>query len=111
MDKKFIAGQEGQNGLFASSVLDKDNNTVIVKVINTGKTPQPLSINLNGLKGERAAETITLTCDEMDAENSICNPERIVPKNGTLTCKADKKSTVIEDTIEPMTFRIYKVKK
>ena len=111
MDKKFIAGQEGQNGLFASSVYDKNSNEIIIKVINTGKTPQPVSINLNGIKGERSAQTITLTCNEMDAENSISQPDRIVPQNGTLACKAGKKSTVLDDTISPMTFRLYKVKK
>ena len=111
MDKKFIAGQEGQNGLFASSVYDKNSNEIIIKVINTGKTPQPVSINLNGIKGERSVQTITLTCNEMDAENSISQPDRIVPQNGTLACKAGKKSTVLDDTISPMTFRLYKVKK
>ena len=111
MDKKFIAGQEGQNGLFASSVIDKNTGEIIVKVINTGKTAQPVSINLNGVKGERTAETITLTCNEMDAENSICQPNKIVPQNGTLACKAEKKAVVIEDTLSPVTFRLYKVKK
>ena len=111
MNKKFVAGQEGQNGLFASSVLDKNTGEIIVKVINTGKEAQPIAINLNGIKGERTAETITLTSTEMDAENSICKPERIVPQTGSLVCKAEKKSTVIEDTITPMTFRLYKVKK
>lgn len=111
MNKKFVAGQEGQNGLFASSVLDKNTGEIIVKVINTGKEAQPIAINLNGIKGERTAETITLTSTEMDAENSICKPERIVPQTGSLVCKAEKKSTVIEDTIAPMTFRLYKVKK
>ena len=111
MEKKFIAGQEGQNGLFASSVIDKNTGEIIVKVINTGKTAQPVSINLNGVKGERTAETITLTCNEMDAENSICQPNKIVPQNGTLACKAEKKAVVIEDTLSPMTFRLYKVKK
>ena len=110
-NKKFVAGQEGQNGLFASSVLDKNTGEIIVKVINTGKEAQPIAINLNGIKGERTAETITLTSTEMDAENSICKPERIVPQTGSLVCKAEKKSTVIEDTIAPMTFRLYKVKK
>jgi len=111
MDKKPIAGQDGQDGLFASSVLDKNEGTIIIKVVNTSKQSQPVSININGLKGERTAETITLTCSEMDAENSLDNPDKIVPQNGSLKCEAGKKSTVLNDEVPAMTFRLYKVKK
>lgn len=111
MNGQPVAGQEGQNGLFASSVLDKNEGTIIVKVVNTSKTPQNVSINLNGLKGELAAETITLTYNDMDAENTLDNPSRIVPTKGNLTCAAGKKNTVINDQLPAMAFRIYKVKK
>ena len=111
MNGEPVAGQEGQNGLFASSVLDKNEGTIIVKVVNTSKTPQNVSINLNGLKGELAAETITLTYNDMDAENTLDNPNRIVPTKGNLTCAAGKKNTVINDQLPAMAFRIYKVKK
>ena len=111
MNGQPVAGQEGQNGLFASSVLDKNEGTIIVKVVNTSKTPQNVSINLNGLKGELVAETITLTYNDMDAENTLDNPNRIVPTKGNLTCAAGKKNTVINDQLPAMAFRIYKVKK
>lgn len=111
MDKKPIAGQEGQDGLFASAVADKNEGTVIVKVVNTSKAEQPVSINLNGMKGERNAETITLAHSGMDDENTLDNPEKITPKKGTMKCEAGKKCTVINDRLAPMTFRIYKVKK
>ena len=111
MNGQPVAGQEGQNGLFASSVLDKNEGTIIVKVVNTSKTPQNVSINLNGLKGELAAETITLTYNDMDAENPLDNPNPIVPTKGNLTCAAGKKNTVINDQLPAMAFRIYKVKK
>ncbi|MGM9707828.1 MAG: alpha-L-arabinofuranosidase C-terminal domain-containing protein [Prevotella sp.] len=111
MNGQPVAGQEGQNGLFASSVLDKNEGTIIVKVVNTSKTPQNVSINLNGLKGELAAETITLTYNDMDAENTLDTPNRIVPTKGKLTCAAGKKNTVINDQLPAMAFRIYKVKK
>ncbi len=111
MDGQPIAGQEGQDGLFASAVIDKPSNTVIVKVINTSKEKQPVSINLSGIKGGRTAETLTLTCTDMMAENTLDEPEKITPQAGTLACTAGKKSAVINDEIAPMTFRLYKVKK
>ena len=110
MDKQPIAGQEGQNGLFASSVIDKNEGTVIIKIINTSKTDQPVSVNLKGLKGEKDVELLTLTSTEMDADNTLDNPEKIVPQKGSMKCEADKKNTVLNDNIPAMTFRLYKVK-
>ena len=111
MDGKPVAGQEGQNGLFASAVLDANANTIIVKVINTGKTAQNISLNLIGLKGEKTAKTITLNHNGMDDENSIENPNKIAPVNGSVKCEAGKKNTVLNDVIQPMTFRLYTIEK
>ena len=110
MDKQPIAGQEGQNGLFASSVIDKNEGTVIIKIINTSKTDQPVSVNLKGLKGEKDVELLTLTSTEMDADNTLDNPEQIVPQKGSMKCEADKKNTVLNDNVPAMTFRLYQVK-
>ena len=109
MDGKFVAGQEGQDGLFASAVYDKPSKTYIVKVINTRDKSEQISINLDGLKGEKTAKTLTLTSTNMDAENTLDNPELITPKDGSLNCKASKKCTVIADELPAKTFRIYKV--
>ena len=111
MDNKPVAGQEGQNGLFASAVVDKAQNIVIVKVINTSKEKQSVSINLLGLKGAAQAETITLTHNEMDAENTLDEPEKITPKTGTVSCEAGKKNSILNDELPAMSFRIYKIKK
>lgn len=111
MSGKPVAGQDGQDGLFASSVLDKTTGEVIVKVINTSKAVQPICINLNGLKGVRTAQTITLSCDDMDAENTLDNPDKIVPVAGTIVCEAGKKQTILNDNLPAMTFRIYKISK
>ena len=111
MDKKPVAGQEGQDGLFASSVFDKQTGEVIIKVVNTSNTAQPISIQLNGMKGERTAQTITLSHNGMDDENTLDNPEKITPKDGTLKLDAGKKATLLLDDIPALSFRIYKVKK
>lgn len=111
MDGKPVAGQEGQDGLFASAVTDKADGSVIVKVINTSKTAQPVTLNLNGLKNMTQAATITLTHDGMDDENTLDHPEKIVPREGTVGVTAGKNGSVISDNLPPMTFRLYKVKK
>ena len=111
MNKKPVAGQEGQNGLFASAVLDANANTVIVKVINTGKTAQNISLNLVGIKGEKTAKTITLNHNGMDDENSIEAPNKIAPVEGSVKCEVGSKNTVLNDVIQPMTFRLYTIEK
>jgi alpha-L-arabinofuranosidase len=63
------------------------------------------------MKGERTAQTITLSHNGMDDENTLDNPERITPKNGTLKVDAGKGATLLLDDIPAMSFRLYKVKK
>jgi alpha-L-arabinofuranosidase len=111
MDKKPVAGQDGQDGLFASSVFDKNTGEIIVKVINTSKQKQAVTLNLLGIKGERTAQTITLCHNGMDDENTLDNPEKITSKQGTLQCEAGKSNTFLNDELQPMSFRLYKIKK
>ena len=46
MNKKPVTGAEGQNGLFASAVYDKNKNEIIVKVANTSDRAQPFVIEV-----------------------------------------------------------------
>ena len=112
MNGKPVAGQEGQDGLFASSVFDKTTGEVIVKVVNTSKQSQPLSIQLLGMKGERTADIITLSHNgKMTDENTLDEPEKIIPILSGMKLDAGKKATTLLDNIPAMSFRIYKVKK
>ena len=112
MDKKPVAGQEGQDGLFASSVYDKTTDEVLVKVVNTSKQAQPVTLNLKGIKGDRNAQTLTLSWSgSMDDENTLDQPERIKPQAGSLQCTSAKSTLVVSDQLPPMSFRLYKVKK
>ena len=106
-----VANQEGQNGLFASAAFDKNANEVIIKVVNTSRTEQPITLNLKDLTGASTAQTLTLSHQGMDDENSILRPELIVPKKGTVAVEADKKQSIINDHLPAMSFRIYRIKK
>ncbi|MBQ8153607.1 MAG: carbohydrate binding domain-containing protein [Prevotella sp.] len=109
MDKKPVANQAGQNGLFASAAFDSKTGEVIIKVANTSKQKQAVAFNLSNIKGERTAKTLTLCHDGMDDENSICKPELITPKTGTAQVTAGSKSATLNDVLPPMSFRIYRV--
>ena len=107
MAGKPVAGQEGQNGLFASAVTDKNTGEVIVKVINTSKQEQPVQLNLQGMKGAVQASTLRLSHSEMDDENTLDQPEKIVPVKGVAQCESGKKGAVLTDKMPAMSFRIY----
>lgn len=110
MNDKSVAGQEGQDGLFASAVVDKKKGEIIVKVANTSDKAQDVTLNLNGLKGSRSATATTLQSDNMDAENTLDNPNLIRPVETTATCVSKKNMTVLNDKLPAKSFRMYKIK-
>jgi alpha-L-arabinofuranosidase len=106
MNKKSVTGAEGQNGLFASSVLDKNNNCYIIKVANTSSEAQDLKINLAGMKKNESltsGKVITLSSADLDAENSIENPDKIVPVTGSISVSGQS----LETSIAPNSFAVY----
>jgi alpha-L-arabinofuranosidase len=111
MNDKIVGGFEGQDGLFASTVYDKDSNSVFVKVVNTSDKNQTITVNLKGMKGERTADVISLYYADRNAENTLDEPNKIVPSNSTLKCEAGKANTVLNDELKPMSFKLYKIKK
>ena len=110
MDKRPVGNQDGQDGLYASAVSDKPSGEIIVKVVNTSRTAQDVTLNLVGLKGDHQAQTLTLSHNGMDDENTLDNPTRITPRPGTCAVTAGKKAATIEDKVPPMSFRLYRIK-
>lgn len=109
MDKKPVTGAEGQNGLFASAVCDKNKKEIIVKVANTSDKMQPLSLNFNGLKKKEVlsgARCIKLSSADMDMDNTIENPTTIVPQETSLNIDGQ----TLNVDLEPATFAVYILK-
>ena len=111
MNKKPVANQEGQNGLFASAAYDAKTGEVIIKIANTSKTGQMVQFNLTGMKGDRIADVLTLCHDGMDDENSISRPEFITPVKGETVIKEIDKISRLRDELPPMSFRIFRFQK
>ena len=107
-----VAGQDGMDGLFASAVYDAPTGEVIVKVVNTSKQAQPITLNLIGMKNGGTAQTLTLHHDgSLDDENTLYHPDLICPVSGTANVIAGKKAATLEDRLPAMTFRLYRIKK
>jgi alpha-L-arabinofuranosidase len=107
MDGKVVAGDEDQNGLFASAVVDKGTGEYIVKVANTSDSDQSLAVRFNGLDGITSARQILLHSDDLDADNTLDEPEKIVPEETSISAKGD----VLNVTLKAKTFAVYIVKK
>ena len=110
MNKKNVRGAEGQNGLFASAVYDKDKNELIVKVANTSATVQPISLNFEGLKKQDVlsdGRCIKLHSLDLDKDNTLEQPSAITPQETPVSIEGN----VFVTELEPTTFAVYKFKK
>lgn len=107
MDKKAVAGNEGQNGLFASAVWDEPSQSYIVKVVNTSAEAQPLKLTFQGLKKNVTLAEGTVTTfhsDHLDAENTLDAPFSIVPQETAVQAEG----AVLTTEIGAKTFAVYK---
>ncbi len=107
MNKRVVAGDSDQNGLYASSVLDKDANAIYVKIVNISKKPQPVKVTLKGLKQVSSAKVVTLTSDNPMAENTLENPTKVTPQEKPVQINGN----VLETTVPASTFAVYVINK
>ena len=110
MNKKPVTGAEGQNGLFASAVYDKDKNELIVKVANTSDKTQPVSLTFEGLKKQDVlseGRCITLSSLDQDKDNTLEQPFAITPQETPVTINGHALTT----ELGPNTFAVYKFTK
>lgn len=110
MNGKPVAGQDGQDGLFASAVADRKKGETIVKVVNTSDREQGITLSLHGLTGRHCATVTTLRCPDMDAENTFDNPNRIRPVINDAECVSDKGRTSLNDCLPAKSLRMYVIK-
>ena len=104
MDGKPVAGQDGQNGLFASSV--REGNQIYIKVANTSAQEQQLTFKFNGLKKKSVVEAfkrIDLSSDKLYEDNSIEAPVNIVPVEN----RFDGEGQTIQASINPLSFSVF----
>ena len=108
MDKKPVAGNPDQNGLFASAVTDAATNQYIVKIANTGDQPQSINLDFKGMKKGATLKGATITslhADDPMAENSLEDPAFVTPQ--TQPIEATGQSLTIE--LPAQTFAVLRI--
>ena len=106
MNGKVVAGDEDQNGLFASSVVNKETGEIYIKIINVGSTAQTAKVTLKGLKKAAGAKCITLNSTDPIAENTLDNPNKIVP----VETAAQLNGNILETEVPASSFCVYVIK-
>lgn len=106
MEGKAVTGAEGQDGLFASAVTDRNNHTLIVKMANTGDRAQSLRLTFKGLDKQEqlvGGRCITLSSPDPDADNTIGHPDIVVPVESALEVTDQH----LDVELQPQTFAVY----
>ena len=71
--------------LYAAASRDLKTGDVILKLVNTSATSQPLQVNLQGAKGVAKTASATVISGEPGDVNSMAAPQKIAPKTLTVT--------------------------
>ncbi len=95
---------EGNDGLYASAVYDKDTKGYIVKVANTSDAAKDVKIMFKGIKTLKDGKVITLHSDNADATNTLDNPDNVIPQTSEM--KAD--GNILSVSIPAKTFAVYR---
>jgi alpha-L-arabinofuranosidase len=97
----------GQDGLYASSALDKTKNEIILKIANTSDVAKTVNYSFKGLKAaERNATHTILKSVDQDLENTLDQPNAIVP----VTQQIKVTGSSLEVELAPKSFNLYVIK-
>jgi alpha-L-arabinofuranosidase len=97
----------GQDSLYASAVIDKKNQELIIKIANASKNPQSAEFNIEGLKiAATKARLTVLQNDDLEAENTLDTPSVIVPSEREI----DVKSKTIGVDLKGYSFSVVRVR-
>ena len=85
---------EGADSLYASAVIDKNTNEVIVKLANVSSVPVSFNLKLNGAKPSGSAKITTISSPDLGVYNTIDKPDAIVPMDKEIKLAGNKLSLV-----------------
>lgn len=97
----------GQEGFYASAVLDKNTNELIVKLVNTTEHAEDITLDMKGVKKLSADAThILLHSDDILQVNEVGKPAAIEPQEVPVRVRGKK----FPLTLKPQSFNILKFK-
>ncbi|WP_025143695.1 alpha-L-arabinofuranosidase C-terminal domain-containing protein [Pedobacter jeongneungensis] len=101
-DKNII----GQDGLYASSVLDKNKKELIIKIANNTDKSQSIDFEIDGKTKLKSNGKIEELADSnLNQVNSFDNPQALSPKVSAINLKGKKLNT----SLKPYSFSVIKI--
>lgn len=81
----------GENGIYASCVLDKDTEEIIIKIVSNNITSVPVEFRINSRrKTAPAALKTVLQHPDLSAMNTLSDPECLLPEEEYIEFKRNK---------------------
>ena len=103
MNGKAVSGQQN---LYATAASDATDNTLIIKIANTGIDQKKISFILDGLKAGVHAVTLThLNSSDLNAKNSFETPDLITPK----VVHSEINDNKMDIALPPLSFTILRI--
>jgi len=97
----------GQDGLYASAVLDRKANELVLKVVNASDKAHNGDFVIDGVKNVQSKGTFTeLRNDNLEAVNSFENPTAVSPVQKSIQVKNKK----VNLTLKPYSMNVIRVK-
>jgi alpha-L-arabinofuranosidase len=104
MNNDVIAGQDS---LYASAVVDKANNELVIKIVNASGREQVNTLSIEGVKKLAAKGTlIVMQENDLAKMNTIERPQDVAPSETTIPVKGKK----FEYRSAPYSFSILRIK-
>jgi alpha-L-arabinofuranosidase len=86
----------GQDSLYASAVIDKNTNEVVIKIVNTSSNEKSASLDVEGRNLLSAANVTVLTGQYLEQENSFDAPLAVSPVTQTITVEGHDINIVVK---------------
>jgi alpha-N-arabinofuranosidase len=97
----------GDNGLYASASFDEYTKEIILKLVNTTNSIQPVSIKLDGVrKLATKGKQIVLKSDDLNRVNSLDQPSLVSPVEQEIEIKGK----MVKPSIMPYSLTVIRIK-
>ena len=100
-----IDAPNAQNGLYTSAALDTNAREVILKAVNSGKTPRSIKLSLTGASASGTARALVIGTEDLAAENSLEKPANVAPEEKSVAVTGSS----AELTLAPNSLTILRV--
>lgn len=87
----------GQDSIYSSACINKEENELIIKIVNASQEPVSEVIKINGARCKKTAKAIVLSCKDLNACNTMEHPERIIPIDKKINIDTNSINFILEE--------------